>query len=70
LGAFTKEIQTGFSKMKQLALFLGKIFVFTAVPFALAMSACYTIPFFREPLFVPMGWGFLFEGRSSPPHRR
>ena len=56
--------------MKQLALRLGKIFVFTAVPFGLAMSACYIIPSFllyvfaiasgKEPMFVRMGWGLAF----------
>jgi len=56
--------------MKQLALLLGKIFVFTAIPFGLAMSMCYIIPSFllyifaltsgKEPIFVHMGWGFFF----------
>jgi hypothetical protein len=32
--------------MKQLALLFGKIFVFTAIPFGLAVSACYIIPSF------------------------
>src|SRR5215475_13906760 len=31
--------------MKQLALLLGKIFIFTAVPFGVMMSACFIIPF-------------------------
>jgi hypothetical protein len=68
-GADAKKTQTRFSKMKQLALLLGKIFIFTAIPFGLAMSMCYIIPSFlldifalasgKEPLFVHMGWDFL-----------
>jgi len=55
--------------MRQLALLLGKIFVFTIIPFGLGMGMCYFIPFVlfylvaltsgKEPLFVHMGWDFL-----------
>ncbi len=33
-----KKTQTGFSKMKQFALLLGKIFVYMSISFGLAMS--------------------------------
>jgi len=71
LGADAKKTQIRFSKMKQLALLLVKIFVFTAIPFGLATSMCYIIPSFllhtfalapgKEPLF----WGFLFMGLGA-----
>jgi predicted membrane protein len=56
--------------MKQIALLLGKIFLFMAVPFAFVASAVYIVPWVflylftvatgKDPLFVHFGWQYFF----------